>query len=155
MCVAIYIASDHALLPVAWDKERPAFHVEDATEGFFFPSNPLTRHFKWPFYYSAGSHYGCGCGFAPCGSTWNHELDEYEDNDPAENQASRRGLADFLATALRHQAAVDVLVCCSGNESEPTTRRRGARPTDFVRDHTLYDMGQIVVVSEQDTEPVI
>jgi hypothetical protein len=153
MCVAVYIASTHALPPVPWDENRPAFHVIDATEEYFYPRNPLTTHFSQPFFYAAGSHAGCGCGFTPAGTTWNNELGDYEVEDPTENQASRWALADFLSAALRHQSAVEVLVCCSGDESFPPKRRRRARPADFIRDHTLFEMGQVVVVSEQDAEP--
>jgi hypothetical protein len=150
MCLGIYIISNHELPPVARDESRPAFHVEHVADPH------LTWYFGHKFFYRAVCHMGCGCGFAPCRWTSNEETGEYEVDDPAENHASRRGLADFLSAALRRQAAIDLLIGYGGGACElerPLPRRR-ARPADFTWDYTLFDvMGQVVVVSEQDAEP--
>jgi hypothetical protein len=145
MCVAVYVASDHPLPTVAWDEARPAFHVKEAV---FYADNPVRRHVSKPFIYSAGSYGGCGCAFQFDGC-YNDE-GEYVADDSPDQEASRRGLADFLSAALQHQAAVEVFVCCSGDESFPPEHRRRARPTDFIRDRTLFRFGELVVVSEQD-----
>ena len=149
MCLGIYILSDHELPTVARDEGRPAFHVVKVAD----------PHLTWRFgdrvFYKACCHMGCGCGFAPCRWATNAETGEYEVDDPAENQAARRGLADFLTAALRHQAAVEVLIGYGGASCElkqPLDRRR-ARPADFTWDYTLFDGPcHVVVVSEQETE---
>jgi len=151
MCVAIYIASDHPLPTVPWDDAQPAFHVQDATEGYFSPGNPLRAHFAQPYLYAAGSHDGCGCGF-PFSDAYNDEGELVEDDWPP-GRESRRRLAEFLSAALRLQPAVEILVCCSGDERFPPRTRRRVRPIDFTRDRTIFDLGQLLVVSEQDAEP--
>jgi hypothetical protein len=147
MCLGVYIISDQELPAVARDESRPVFHVEKVADPH------LTWRFGPRFFYKAFCHMGCGCGFAACRWTSNEETGEYEVDDPAENHASRRGLADFLSAALRHQAAVEVLIGYGGGSCElerPLPRRR-ARPADFTRDYALFDvMGQVVVVSEAD-----
>jgi hypothetical protein len=150
MCLAVYIASDHALPTVAYDPARPAFYVEDVTDCPVH--NPLRAHFRQPFLYAAGPHSGCGCGFEFDGLC--NDDGAYEARDLPEQVASRRGLADFLSAALQHQAEVEVLTCCSGDESAPPKHRRRARPADFILDRTLFRFGELVVVSEQDAEPV-
>src|SRR5262249_19135495 len=145
MCVAVYIASDHPLPTVAWDEVRPAFHVAEAV---FYPDNPVRRHVSKPCIYSAGSHGGCGCAFRFDG--FYNDEGEYVGDDSPDQEPSRRGLADFLSAALQHQAAVEVFVCCSGDESFPPRYHRRSRPADFLRDRTLFRFGELVVVSEQD-----
>src|SRR5262249_41621684 len=61
MCLAVYVASDHALPTVAYDPARPAFYVEDVTDCPVH--NPLRAHFRQPFLYAAGPHSGCGSAF--------------------------------------------------------------------------------------------
>jgi hypothetical protein len=151
MCLAVYVASDHALPTLAYDPARPAFHVEDVTD---YPvRTPLRAHFRQPFLYAVGPHSGCGCDFEfDC---FYNDEGEYEARDQPEQVASRCALADFLSTALQRQAEVEVLTCCSGDESSPPKHRRRARPADFVLDRALFRFGELVVVSEQDTEPAL
>jgi len=147
MCLAVYIASDHALPTVARDQDQPAFHVEEVV----YPYNPVLLHVTKPFVYSAGSCGGCGCAFQFDG--FYNDEGEYEARDLPEQVASRRGLTDFLSAALQHQAEVEVFTCCSGSESFPPKHRRRARPADFILDRTLFRFEELVVVSEQDVEP--
>ena len=60
MCMMIYIASDRPLPLIDWQDEFPAFHVRELRE----EEMAVRTHFKKPYVYYAGSHEGCGCGFA-------------------------------------------------------------------------------------------
>ena len=144
MCLAVYIASDHVLPTVPWNEAQPAFHVEEAE---FYPHNPVLQHVTKPLVYSAGTYNGCGCAFR-FDESYNEEGESVPDDSPGQLE-SRRGLVDFLAAALQHQATVEVFTCCSGDESFPPKHRRQAKPMDFVLDRTLYRFGELVVVSGQ------
>jgi hypothetical protein len=148
MCLAVYVASNHVLATVPWDPAHPGFYVVDATENFFYPSNPLRVHFQQPFLYAAGSHNGCGCGFQFDGYV--NDDGDYVSRDTPEAVASRQGFVDFLTAALKFQSQVEVLTCCSGDELEPPKCRRQARPIDFQLDTTLFRLWDLVVVSEPD-----
>jgi hypothetical protein len=152
MCLAVYVASDVPLPTIPWDEARPAFHVRDATDGYFCPGNPLRAHSKRPFFYAAGSHDGCGCGFRSYGTYWDDEAGEYAVETTPDQLASWQALADYLTDALRHQASVEVFTFCSGDESCPPKSLRRARPADFLTDRTLFDMWQAVEVSEPEVE---
>jgi hypothetical protein len=154
MCLTVYIASDTPLPCVPWDDGRPAFHVVDATDGYFHPTNPLRVHSTRPHFYAAGSHDGCGCGFQSYGSRWDDEAGECVEDTTPEQAACRRAMADYLAAALWHQPAVEVFTFCSGDENSAPKRHRTAAPADFAADPTLFDLWQAVVVSTPATEPV-
>ena len=147
MCLGVYILSDHELPTVA--KSRPAFQIVNVADA------GLTWHFGHKFFYRALCHMGCGCGFEH--DRWSGVVDENGEiklNDHPESHASRLALADYLSSALQNQTAVEVLIGYSGspNQLERPLYRRRAQPADFTSDYTLFDMAQVVVVSEQDTE---
>lgn len=148
MCLTVYVGSDVPLPVIPWDDARPAFHVADATDGYFSPGNPLRLHSARPYFYRLGSHDGCGCGFQSYGEEWDEAADAAVEAATPEQQACRRAAADYLADALRHQATVEVFTFCSGSESRPPGRQRTARPADFLADPTLFDLWQRVVVSD-------
>jgi hypothetical protein len=151
MCLAVYIASDHALPVMAGDQAWPTLHTQEAV---FYPDNPVRRHVSKPFIYSAGPRVGgCGCVFLFDVSGAVNEEGEYVEVESPDGVALRRGLANFLSAALQTQAEVEVFTCCSGDEPFPPQYRRRARPTDFISDRTLFRFGELVVVSEQVAEP--
>ncbi len=151
MCLAVYIASDHALPITACDRAWPALRVDEAVR---YPDNPVRRHVSKPFIYSAGPNDGgCGCAFLFGASSIENDEGESVEVESPDGVALRRGLANFLSAALQHQAEVEVFTCCSGDEPFPAKYRRRARPADFVSDRTLFRFGELVVVSEQDAEP--
>ena len=125
MCMVVYIASDYPLPTLAWNQERPGFHIAELSE----LEEPVRRQFSKPFVYYAGSHEMCGCGF---------QYGEYEgydeDADLPQKRASRQQLAEFLAVALQHQPEVEVFACWDGDravqpEHRGRVRRRiGQRP---------------------------
>jgi hypothetical protein len=153
MCLAIYVASEVPLPVIPWDEARPAFHVCDATDDYFHPTNPLRRHSDRPRFYALRSHDGCGCGFQWYGFEWDEAADAEVELTTPEQVACRRALADYLSAALRHQPAVEVFTFCSGDESCPPQIRRAARPADFATDSSLFDLWQVVVVSDPGAEP--
>jgi len=152
MCLSLYIVSDRALRTLPWDESRMGFHVINETD----PRHHLTWAFGKKYFCRAVCHMGCGCGFERGRMPeWDDERGEIEVDDYSENQASRRGLADFLAAALRHQTAVEADFW-SGEIPPVLKPRRRARPADFTSDYTLFGVaGQVVVVSEHEVEPAI
>ena len=144
MCLAVYIASDHALPITGWDQTWPALRTCPNDD-------PVRQHVSKPFIYSAGPHDGgCGCAFLFGVSAIENDEGENVEVESPDGVALRRGLANFLSAALQYQAEVEVFTCCSGDEPFPPEHRRRARPTDFISDRTLYrPSGELVVVSEQ------
>jgi len=69
MCLTVYVASD-VPLPSVTDKDQPGIHVDDATEGYFYPASPLRAHSSLPYFYSVRPHAGCGCGFMTYEQNW-------------------------------------------------------------------------------------
>src|SRR5215471_13339596 len=117
MCLAVYIASDHALPIMACDPAWPALRVEEAV---FYPDNPVRQHVSKPFIYSAGPNDGgCGCAFLFGVSSIENDEGETVEVESPDGVALRRGLAIFLSAALQHQAEVEVFTCCSGDEPFP------------------------------------
>ena len=153
MCLAVYVGSDVPLPVVPWDEVRPAFHVADATDGYFHPTNPLRLHSARPYFYRLGSHDGCGCGFGSYGEEWDDAADAYVEVTTPDQRACWRAVAEYLSAALRHQPTVEAFTFCSGDEACPPKRQRKARPTDYLTDRTLFDLWQRVVVSDLDAEP--
>jgi hypothetical protein len=157
MCLTVYIASDVPLPTIPCDKERPGISVEDVTGAYSGHDDGLRSHSSRPFFYSVGPHDGgCACGFTIyMNQVWDEEAGQWEALQfTPDALAARRALADYLAAALRCQASVEVFTFCSGDEDCPPEVRRRARPADFLTDRTLLEMWQMVVVSEENGEPL-
>lgn len=152
MCLTVYVASDVPLPTVACDKDQPGIQVDDATEGYFYPDNPLRAHCSRPYFYSIQPHNGCACGFMTCEQSWDDEAGAWVEVISPAQVATKRALADYLSDALRRQASVEVFTFCSGDENCPPKYRRQAKPADFLSDRTLFDMWQVVFVSENGAE---
>jgi hypothetical protein len=150
MCLSVYIASECSLPLVAEGEAGAGFRIEPAV---VYPDESFGRQFSKPFVYSASLHDGCGCGFQFDG--FYDDQGDYIADDRPDQVAARRALAALLSAALQCQATVEVLTCCSGDELYPPKHRRRARPEDFIRDRTLFRFGELVIVSDQDNEPVV
>jgi hypothetical protein len=142
MCMMVYIATDHPLPTSAWDEARPCFYVTELSER----DETVRRQFTKPFVYYAGSHEGCGCGF---------QFDESDgiEVDPdalAASRDSRRRLADFLAAALQHQSEVELFACWDGDQAAEPEHRGRIRPSDLMRDRTVFREKGRLIVSEAD-----
>jgi hypothetical protein len=138
MCLTVYVVSDVPLPTIPCDKDKPGIHVEDATEGYFCPDNPLRAHSSRPFFYSVRPHDGCGCGFMTSEQSWDDEAGKWVELTTPAQLATKRALADYLGDALRHQASVEVFTFCSGDENCPPQHRRLARPADFLTDRSRF-----------------
>ena len=104
MCLAVYVGSDKSIKEISWDKERPAFYVEEVNA-----SEPVRKQFSGKYVYYAGSHEGCGCGFS-------------KDGEPPEElascQANYYALGAVLRTALQNGARVQIFTCWVGDETD-------------------------------------
>ena len=105
MCLAVYLGSDHPVQEIAWDKERPAFYLQEAAA-----SEPARRQFAGEYVYYAGSHQGCGCGFS-------------KDGEPPEElarcQANYDALAKVLGSAMQQGARLQLFTCWEGDQADP------------------------------------
>lgn len=152
MCLSVYVASDVPLSTIPVDKDQPGIQVDDVTTDGFYPSNPLRAHSCRPFFYSVCPHGDCGCRFQSNASDWDDETEQYVEHPTPTQLAAWRALADFLTDALRYQASIEVFTFCSGDENCPPKHRRQARPDDFLTDRSLFEMWQLIFVSENNIE---
>ena len=104
MCLAVYLASDIPVEEFAWDKNNPAFYLEETAA-----SEPARKQFDGKYVYYAGSHQGCGCGFL-------------KDGEPAEalnkSHADYNALAAVLRGALRRGASLQLFTCWEGDQAD-------------------------------------
>jgi len=111
MCMMIYIASDRPLPLIEWHDESPAFHVRELSAD----EQVVRAHFRKAFIYYAGSHEGCGCGFAY--GRWPADGEDYTREDAAARRSVRR-LSEYLASAAR-DGAIELLACWQGEQEAP------------------------------------
>ena len=104
MCLAVYLASDLPVDEIAWNKDSPAFYLEE-TAG----SEPARKQFRGKYVYCAGSHQGCGCGFSKDGEP-TEEL--------ARSQADYNALAAVLRSALHRGAKLQLFTCWEGDQAD-------------------------------------
>lgn len=108
MCVSVYIGADHLLPLVVWDEASPGFHVRKLE-----PHEAPIRHvLSRAHVYYAGSHLGCGCGFA-YGKTHPHEV-----ADPLEDEQGRASVGRLREYIERELEAADLelYACTTGDE---------------------------------------
>lgn len=104
MCLAVYLGSDHPVEEISWNKESPAFYVEEVNA-----SEPVRKQFSGKYVYYAGSHEGCGCGFS-------------KDGEPPEElaicQANYDALGAVIRTATQYGAKVQIFTCWEGDQAD-------------------------------------
>jgi hypothetical protein len=118
MCLAVYIASPSPLPLVAWHEETPAFYVQEVEA-----ADRVRAHFAWPNVYYAGSHEGCGCGFAY------NQMPEHlqEADDEARRRASVAALREDVTKATA-PGPVQLFACWEGEQSFPEKDRVTVSP---------------------------
>jgi hypothetical protein len=119
MCMAVYIAADAPLPLIPWDETRRTFHVSELSK----EDEPVRVQFSKPYVVYAGSHEGCGCGFA-YGQYPEHE--ELEDAAACMESVSR--LSGYLQDVISRVGAVEVFACWEGQQGDVPTRRRKVTP---------------------------
>lgn len=117
--MAIYLASPARLPLVTWNEERPAFYVEEAA-----PDHPVRRQFRWPNVYYAGSHEGCGCGFA-----YGQMPDALQEPvDEAQRRGSLEALRKYIGDASRF-GPIQFFACWEGEQTSQLKDRVEAMPS--------------------------
>ncbi|WP_242342951.1 hypothetical protein [Anaeromyxobacter terrae] len=118
MCIAVYLSSPSPLPLVPWREENPGFYV-DEVQG----DDAVHSHFTWPNVYYAGSHEGCGCGFA-YNQMPNHLQ---EPDDEVRRRASVAALRQYVteATAV---GPVQLYACWESEQALPEKDRLAASP---------------------------
>ena len=124
MCLAVFIAADHAL-PLVAQTSPPSFSIEELAER----SLAISDHFPggWCVRY-AGSTTGCGCDFRGTDSA-----------------PSRAALRDYLAT-LPRSAQVRIHVCWDGDESEPLVEQVSATADDLAASDEAFGEGVLITL---------
>jgi hypothetical protein len=117
--MAVYIASPASLRLVPWQEESPAFHVKEAR-----PDDPVRTHFPWPNVCCAGSHQGCGCGFA-----YNRlHVASQDAEEEARCRASTAALRQYVTEAVT-AGPVHLFACWEGAQASQEQDRVLAMPT--------------------------
>jgi len=113
MCLVLYIAADRPLPLIAWDPEKPDFHVTEVPDR----EASVRTQFSKPFLYYVGSHQHCGCAF---------DLEAVGVGEPDELIRAQRG-REMLATYLRHclssVGSLEIYTCWDGDWAEPAAQR--------------------------------
>jgi hypothetical protein len=137
MGIMVYIACDGSLPTIAWDKDKPGFHVTSLPK----QDEMIRRLFSKLFVYYAGSHEGCGCGF---------QFGEYPESDPGELASakhSRWELVKYLSREVRRHRAIELYACWDGDQSEPPVHFVHLRPADLVQTHTYFREREFITVT--------
>lgn len=141
MCTMVYLASDRPLPTMAWDKDHPAFHVEELPDES--PGSGVRHQFAKPFVYKLGSHQFCGCGFGYRYDPEWPDLDVFPDEHDAAEK-SRASLANYLEAALKVQDSLEIWLCWAGDEASEPEDRQQVTPDSFL-DPQLYAKEKILL----------
>jgi hypothetical protein len=100
------------------DRPNPS-HDSGTDEGI----GQVRAHFPWPNVYYAGSHEGCGCGFAY------NQMPEHlqEADDEARRRASVAALREYVTTATA-LGPMQLFACWEGEQSFPEKDRVTVSP---------------------------
>ena len=130
MCMTVFLGSDYALPLIPFNSEAPAFWI-----GLPEPeAEPIRERVGKPFFYEAGSHEGCGCGFnyddadgmldAEADVPESVKMDWREDHEA--RAASVEQCAQYIRMGLQ-SGSVAVYGCWYGEwEAEPESIRHVA-----------------------------
>src|SRR5438132_104920 len=122
MCMAVYIAADSPLPLIPWDETRPSFYVAElGQEDERVRAQFTKRHVVY-----AGSHHGCGCGFA-YGRYPDHE--KPEETTACTDSVAR--LAGYLRDIVSRVGIVELFACWEGQQADAPTRRRTVTPAEI------------------------
>lgn len=135
MCLAIYVGCEAPLPESAWDKNAPGFFLEQV------PSTKAVRgQFRSARVYYAGSHEGCGCGFAKDG----------KDGDELEQcQRNYRALATILSPAVRAGAQVQIFTCWEGEQTKEARTAGAVTLTQLVEPEFELQQCTLLTVREE------
>ncbi|MBL8696047.1 MAG: hypothetical protein JNJ88_18270 [Planctomycetes bacterium] len=134
MCLAIYVGCEAPLPESAWDKNAPGFFLEQV------PTKEAVRgQFRSAHVYYAGSHEGCGCGFAKDG----------KDGDELEQcQQNYRALAAILSPAVSGGAQVQIFTCWEGEQTKEARTAEAVTVTQLVVPGFEFQQRTLLTVRE-------
>ncbi len=101
MCARVLLASARPLPLVAWDAQRPAFHVRGTRE-----DDPVRGRFSYAHVYELGSHTGCACG-----------LTLWPEMDVERSRIDIAALHAYLRSALK-ESPLEIFTCWYGEEGD-------------------------------------
>ena len=103
MCTYLFLAADRPLPLVAWNEEKPEFHLGECSEKEF----PVIRKFLFgQFLYEVGSHMGCACAFS-YGPDWEN-FNERELQVWSTSREDFRQFVDYLQQALKIAGRIEI-----------------------------------------------
>jgi hypothetical protein len=125
MCLALYLAASQELPVIAWDKQKPAFHVIRVPKD----AEGVRKHFHSDYVYYAGSAQGCSCAF-----NYEHESDSILE------------LRNYLRNALICVNEVEMFSCQTGTEEQDTRRSLKTSPDGIAVATFFFKDGQHVTI---------
>jgi hypothetical protein len=134
MCLALYLAASQELPVIAWDAEKPAFHVVHLPKR----AEGVRKHFRHDYVYYAGSQQGCSCAF-----NYEHEYDSIAE------------LRNYLRNALLCVSEVEVFACHVGAEEQETQHSLTTSPEGIALAEFFFKDGQYLAIrSGRYSQPV-
>ena len=117
MCLAVYLATDQQLPPIAWNEAAPAFYLEPVAA-----HHAASRQFSLPQVYYVGSHHGCGCGFSKDGEVGT-ELELC--------QANYNALGRTLRELLSRKGSAQLFTCWEGDQGDTPELTASVTPSQL------------------------
>jgi hypothetical protein len=137
--MVLYLGSEKPLPLIAWDEDKPSFHVTELPEDL----NGVRQQFSKPYVYYLGSHQGCGCGFS---------YGQYEnDDEELEARECVSRLSKYLSQAVEIAGALELYSCWSGDEEEPPSFQENVTqdeiPTEFGGESFCFQEREFIAVT--------
>lgn len=139
MCYVVYLGTDQSLKTFKWEKEKPAFYVEEVVEK---DRVLIKQYFSKSNIYYIGSHEGCGCGFAYD----DEDLDVNDADDLADNESRKESVRRFnslLEMILQKSNQIEIFLCWDGDqglelEKTDVVKKEHFNNGDWVKDQPTF-----------------
>jgi hypothetical protein len=143
MCKMVYIAADRPLPLIEWQENNPGFWTGAIQE------DGVRKQFTKPYVYEAGSHEGCGCGFAY--GIWPIDDDSpWAEGRRADEEAGResvRRLSEYLSRAVE-EGEVELYACWDGDQEKDPVERATITPADLGGPAFEFKDSQFLIVQK-------
>jgi hypothetical protein len=132
MCLAVYLASNIEVHPIAWNSAAPAYFLQPVVN-----DHAVRKQFSLQFVYYVGSHQGCGCGFSKDGEI-GKERDLCQENYTT--------LGRTLREAICGGTPAELFTCWEGDQGEPPESIHSVTPAEIEEaDFQLQELQKLVV----------
>ena len=133
--MAFYIASDKPLPLVEWQKDAPAFHVEELRD----EQKAVREQFTRSNVYYVGGWEGCGCSF-----NYGREYPEFSD-DPDELNAAHEDRKRLFKYLKEHQVP-EMYSCWFDEEEKPRKHIRQVTSDQLQSDEFVFQQNELLEI---------